>query len=297
MEQIPQQLTQWLQDNALAILGWGVLAFVVVRFARPIIHRILLRVMTVPDANLEGPARAAEVTKRVDTLEDVLSRLVKYAVVIAIVIVAFSLFDLWALLAGVGILAAGLTLAGQPIVLDYLTGMLLLFEGPFYIGDVVTINGVQGTVEEIGLRRTTVRDVSGTVHSIANGEMRITSNMTRYYAHAVVDIVGVPAADVEKAIEVMNAVGVEIAADEEWKDSFLETPTYRSTIAFTDLGVTLRMSGRVVPSDRWRVASEMRRRLSLGLSKAGVAPNHRLLSPMPTDAQAGGTGAPPSPMA
>lgn len=296
MEAVPQQALQWLQDNALAILGWGVLALLVVRFARPIIHRILVRVMSVQAAQLEGPARAAEVTKRVDTLEDVLSRLVKYAVVIAVVIVAFSLFDLWALLAGLGILAAGLTLAGQSIVLDYLTGILLLFEGPFYIGDVVTINGVQGTVEEIGLRRTTLRDVSGTVHSIANGEMRITSNMTRYYAHAVVDIVGVPVPDVEKAIEVMNTVGTELAADEEWKDSFLEAPTYRSTLAFTDLGVTLRMGGRVVPSDRWRVASEMRRRLSVGLAQAGVAPNHRLLSPIPSETVMGSdAAAPPMP--
>jgi small conductance mechanosensitive channel len=294
MEQVPQQALQWLQDNALAILGWGLLALLAVRFARPIIHRILVRVMSVQAAELEGPARAAEVAKRVDTLEDVLSRLVKYAVVIAVVIVLFSLFDLWALLAGLGILAAGLTLAGQSIVLDYLTGILLLFEGPFYIGDVVTINGVQGTVEEIGLRRTTLRDASGTVHSIANGEMRITSNMTRYYAHAIVDIVGVPAADVEKTIEVMNTVGVEMAADEEWKGSFLEAPTYRSTLAFTDLGVTLRMGGRVVPSDRWRVASEMRRRLSIGMASAGIAPNHRLISPMPTDTTPGAPGPPPS---
>ncbi len=293
MEQVSQQALQWLQDNALAILGWGILAFVLVRFARPIIHRILMRVMSVPAAELEGPARAAEVKKRVDTLEDVLTRLVKYAVVIAVVIVAFSLFDLWALLAGLGILAAGLTLAGQSIVLDYLTGILLLFEGPFYIGDVVTINGVQGTVEEIGLRRTTLRDASGTVHSIANGEMRITSNMTRYYAHAVVDIVGVPVADVEKAIEVMNTVGIEMAADEEWKGSFLEAPAYRSTLAFTDLGVTLRMGGRVVPSDRWRVASEMRRRLSVGLAQAGVAPNHRLLSPIPAETAMGSDAAAP----
>ena len=145
-----------------------------------------------------------------------LLRLVKYGVAIAFLILALTIFDLWPVVAGLGIIIAGLAVAGQSIVLDYLTGILLLFEYPFSIGDVVSINGVEGTVEEIGLRRVTVRDVSGTVHTIANGEIRITSNLTRYYANAVVDVVGVPVADVDRAIEVMSAVGAQLAADEAW---------------------------------------------------------------------------------
>ena len=278
MEEFGQQIIAWVEDNALAVLLWGVALFVLVRLARPIIHRVLVRVIKVP-AQADGPDRSNEVTKRVTTLEDVLLRLVKYGVVIAFLILALTIFDLWPVVAGLGIIIAGLAVAGQSIVLDYLTGILLLFEYPFSIGDVVSINGVEGTVEEIGLRRVTVRDVSGTVHTIANGEIRITSNLTRYYANAVVDVVGVPVADVDRAIEVMSAVGAQLAADEAWSAQLLETPEYRATTAFTDLGVTLRMSGRVLPGERWRVASELRRRISQSLAEAGIAPNHRLISP------------------
>jgi len=143
---------------------------------------------------------------------------------------------------------------------------------------VVSINGVEGTVEEIGLRRTTVRDVTGTVHTIANGEIRITSNLTRYYANAVVDVVGIPEGDVERAIEVMNQVGAQIAADDEWKSRLLETPTFAATTAFTDLGATIRMTGRVLPADRWRVAAELRRRLSIALADSGITPNRRSMA-------------------
>ena len=286
MEAFGQQIVAWVEDNALAVLLWGVALFAVVRLARPIIHRVLTRVIKVP-AEADGPDRSNEVAKRVTTLEDVLLRLVKYGVAIAFLILALTIFDLWPVVAGLGIIIAGLAVAGQSIVLDYLTGILLLFEYPFSIGDVVSINGVEGTVEEIGLRRVTVRDVSGTVHTIANGEIRITANLTRYYANAVVDVVGVPVADVDRAIEVMGAVGAQLAEDEEWSPQLLETPEYRATTAFTDLGVTLRMSGRVLPGARWRVASELRRRLSLALADAGIAPNHRLISPSPPAPPAG----------
>ena len=278
-----QGVITWLQDNALTLAFWALVLLLILRFAKGIIHRLLVRMMKahITRDGEAGDDRTGDMERRVATLEDILSRVVRYAVIFAFVAVAFTLLDLWPVLAGVGLLAAALTLAGQPIVLDYLSGILLLFEGPYSIGDVINTNGLEGTVEEIGLRRTVLRDASGTVHSIANGEIRINSNLTRYYASAVVDVVGIGESDVGRAIEVMNRVGAEIAADPEWADSLLEAPQYVSTTAFTDLGVTLRMVGRVLPTDRWKVASELRRRLSIGFAEAGVVPNRRPIGAAP----------------
>ena len=278
-----QSAATWLQDNALALAFWAIVLLLILRFAKGIIHRLLVRMMKAQltrDGEV-GDDRSGDLERRVSTLEDILSRLVRYAVIFAFIAVLFTLFDWWPVVAGLGLVAAALTLAGQPIVLDYLSGILLLFEGPYSIGDVISTNGIEGTVEEIGLRRTVLRDASGTVHSIANGEIRINSNLTRYYASAVVDVVGIGESDVGRAIEVMNQVGAEIAADPEWADSLLEDPKYVSTIAFTDLGVTLRMVGRVLPSDRWKVASELRRRLSVRFAEAGVVPNRRPIGAAP----------------
>ncbi|HET9416688.1 MAG TPA: mechanosensitive ion channel family protein [Candidatus Limnocylindria bacterium] len=278
-----QGVITWLQDNALTLAFWALVLLLILRFAKGIIHRLLVRMMKahITREGEAGDDRTGDMERRVATLEVILSRLVRYAVIFAFVAVAFTLLDLWPVLAGVGLLAAALTLAGQPIVLDYLSGILLLFEGPYSIGDVINTNGMEGTVEEIGLRRTVLRDASGTVHSIANGEIRINSNLTRYYASAVVDVVGIGESDVGRAIEVMNRVGAEIATDPEWADSLLEAPQYVSTTAFTELGVTLRMVGRVLPTDRWKVASELRRRLSIGFAEAGVVPNRRPIGAAP----------------
>ena len=278
-----QGVITWLQDNALTLAFWALVLLLILRFAKGIIHRLLVRMMKahITREGEAGDDRTGDMERRVATLEVILSRLVRYAVIFAFVAVAFTLLDLWPVLAGVGLLAAALTLAGQPIVLDYLSGILLLFEGPYSIGDVINTNGMEGTVEEIGLRRTVLRDASGTVHSIANGEIRINSNLTRYYASAVVDVVGLGESDVGRAIEVMNRVGAEIATDPEWADSLLEAPQYVSTTAFTELGVTLRMVGRVLPTDRWKVASELRRRLSIGFAEAGVVPNRRPIGAAP----------------
>jgi small conductance mechanosensitive channel len=86
-------------------------------------------------------------------------------VVAAAIAVVLAVFDLWSVLAGLGLVLAALTLAGQAIILDYLMGILILVEGQYFKGDVVQLGTIEGTVEEVGLRRTVVRDPSGTVHS------------------------------------------------------------------------------------------------------------------------------------
>jgi small conductance mechanosensitive channel len=269
-------LVEWLEAHAVGLVVWGVALFLVYRFARPLIHRLLMRVVRASSTQSDVPAEsAAEVAKRVEMVEDLLARVLRLGVVLAGVVLLFSVFDLWPVLAGLGLVAAALTLAGQSIVLDYLMGILILLEGPYYKGDVIAVGGIEGTVEEVGIRRTIVRDTSGTVHAISNGEIRIASNLTRVYASAVVDIGGIRDRDIERAIGVMDRVGAELAADAAWMDRILEPPKYVSTTAFTDLGVTLRMSGRVRPADRWTVAAELRRRLAAAFAEADVVPNRR----------------------
>ncbi len=266
-----QTAISWLQDHALGLVFWGVLLLVVYHFARPAVHRLLLRVVRPPEVTADlGVDESAEVQKRVATLEDLLTKLIRFGVVVAIGVLLLSLFDAWSVVAGLGIVAAAITLAGQSIVLDYLTGILLFVEGPYFKGDVVMLGGIEGTVEEVGLRRTIVRDVRGTVHSISNGEIRIASNETRIFGTSIVDVAGIAVGDVEAAIEAMNRVGEELAADPEWGPLMLETPSYTATTAFTNAGATLRMAGRVRPAQRAIVDAEVRRRLAAALAEAGV---------------------------
>jgi small-conductance mechanosensitive channel len=275
-------LIAWLSANGLP-LAIGVLAVALAyRWARPAVHRVMERALHVQTEQIgDDPLLIAEATKRVETIEDLVDRLLRVAVLVAIAIVVLAVFDLWPLLAGLGLVVAGVTLAGQSIVLDYLMGILLLLEGQFYKGDVVRIGAVEGTVLEVGFRRTTVRDNRGIVHSISNGLIRESANLTRTYAVATIEIDGIADRDVEPAIEVLEAVGAELAADPEWSDRIIEAPAYAGTTQLTSAGATLRLRGRVHPDVRRRLEQEMRRRVAKEFHARGIEPIRPVAAPPP----------------
>jgi moderate conductance mechanosensitive channel len=276
-------LIGFLDDNWLALLFWSVLAFLAFRLVRPLVGRIADRVLRTRQEQGMDPAELNELRKRLATVEDLVARLLRAVLLLVVVVVILTLLDLVSVILALGLLLAGIAIAGQSIVLDYLMGVLILVEGQFYVGDWVAIASsnvtVQGTVEEIGLRRTVLRDVSGTVHSISNGEIRVSSNMTRIYAVLQVEIPILPETDLEKAIAVTNRVGEEMAADPEWKDRLLEAPKYASIPSVTDLGVTLRAAGRVQGADRFLAASDLRRRLLVAYAAEGITVAQRLRPP------------------
>jgi moderate conductance mechanosensitive channel len=292
-------LTDWLSTNGVVLAVVAIVLFLVYRWARPAIHRLLVNVMHAQAVTLgEGPDRHSEIDRRVATIEDLLAKVLRFTVVATLIVVVLGIFDLWSVLAGLGLLLAAITLAGQSIVLDYLMGFLILVEGQYFKGDTISVGAIEGTVEEVGLRRTVVRDSHGVVHSISNGTIRVSSNLTRIFAVAVVDIEGVQHGDVDRVIAMMDEVGRDVAADPAWVDIIVETPAYRSTPALTEQGVTLRMDAKVRTQGRWTVPAELRRRMALSLAAAGVrlhrgsgAPTGQDVS-ITTDVTGTGGGAP-----
>ncbi len=227
----PDEVVGFLEAHWFALIFWSVVALIVFRLVRPVVDRIGERIIRSREKQGIDPAELNELRKRLSTIEDLVSKLLRAAVLFVIVVVLLTLLDLVSVVVALGVVFAGLAIAGQSIVLDYLMGILILVEGQFYVGDWVSIATnnvvVSGTVEEIGLRRTILRDVSGTVHSVSNGEVRVSSNLTRVYAVLQVEIPLVPEADLEKAIGVTNRVGAEMYADPEWSTRLLEAPALR----------------------------------------------------------------------
>ena len=292
-----EQLVGWLSVNWLGILVIAITVFLIWRFGRPFIHRAVLGLLDAQERAMPTGAPVEELHKRAATLEDLANRLIRVFLVLALVFMVFGLFNLWSVIAGLGLFLAALTLAGQSVILDYIMGLLIIMEGQYFKGDTISVGGVEGEVEEVGLRRTVLRDTQGTVHSISNGTIRVSSNLTRIFAVAFVDIEGVKNRDVEAVIAIMDRVGKEIAADPAWAELIVEAPHYRSTPAFTDLGVTLRMSAKVRPAGRWSVPAELRRQMALAFTSAGIRLNRRTgathKDPGPED-DASGTGSSPT---
>lgn len=265
------QIADWLQRHGIPTLVLLVIAVIVLRATRPMVQRALLGVLRRRrPSSPEAEPTADELAKRVATVEDLVASALRFAVVVATLLVLLTWFDLLPVIAGFGVILAALTLAGQSIVLDYLMGILIVLEGPYYKGDWVQIGGAEGEVEEIGLRRTTLRDASGTVHSVSNGLVRVASNLTRVFARMQVDLTIPFETDLDEATRVVNEVGQAMAADPEWSDRLLEPPTLTRVPGLSDLGPTIRIAGKVRAADRWAAPSELRKRLLAAFQAKGI---------------------------
>jgi small-conductance mechanosensitive channel len=265
----------WIAAHGLALIVGVLILFVLYRFAQPLVHRLVSGVLHAQQATLatEG-APDEELQKRAATLEALLIKLIRAAFVFGLIVLVLAVFDLWELLAGLGLFAAALTLAGQAIVLDYLMGILILVEGPYFKGDWIAVDAqstpVEGEVTEIGLRRTVIRDGLGAEHSISNGLIRLSSNLTRVYSVVTVDVQILRAQDIERAIAIAATAGQELDDDPELKGRLLDTPTDTAVLALTLDGATIRVQRRVPPSLRGRAGSELRRRLATAFAAEGI---------------------------
>src|SRR5215212_7494999 len=237
-----------LRDNALQVAIIVVVALVVLRFARLAIHGIIKALLD-REAS-EGTAQelsAIEVRKRMDTLDQLGGNVIRFFVVVIaglMVLRSFGL-DIGPAVAGLGVVGIAVGFGAQSLVRDYLSGALILVENHFSKGDVVTVAGVTGTVEDFSLRRTTLRDLDGVVHTVPNGEIHVASNLTRVWSRIHQDVTVTHGTDIDAAIGVVDAVGREMAGDPTWKRRVLEAPRVDRISELGESGVTLKVLGTV----------------------------------------------------
>jgi len=215
-----------------------------------------------------------DIEKRQRTLVVLFANIWKTAVItVAILLITGKLFpglDFAPLFAGAGIFGVALGFGAQSLVKDFLSGIFIISENQYRVGDIVDIEGAAGTVERIGSRSTVLRDVDGNVHYLPNGMVQHVINKTMGYSMArfVIDLH--PSSDMEKVIKIINKTGEKLAAEEKWQSKIIEAPSFVSVGAFTSTSVAVLISGKTQPSDQWAVTSEMRRRLLVEFEKSNI---------------------------
>jgi small conductance mechanosensitive channel len=174
------------------------------------------------------------------------------------------------ILAGAGIVGVALGLGAQHLVRDFLSGLFMLLEDQYGVGDTVTIGDAEGTVEAVGLRITTVRDPTGAVWYIRNGEIQKLANKSQGWALVMVDM-PVGFADVDEASEVLRTAATEWAESEEWRDQVIEPPEVLGVEEVTTDSAILRTTVKTPAEAQWRAARDLRGRLTEALAEAGIA--------------------------
>jgi small conductance mechanosensitive channel len=213
-----------------------------------------------------------EVEQRIDTLTSVIYRTAWIVAVVAGMITILPEFGInaSALLAGAGLIGLAVGFGAQSLVKDVIAGLFILIENQYGRGDVVTIAGVGGTVEDVNLRRTLIRDLDGTQHSVPNGEIVVASNKTQIFSR-MNEVVGVSYGDnLEQVFAVINKVGEEMASDAAWSEDIISVPKVLGIDGFGDSSVDIRVLADTQPGRQWDVTREFRLRIKLAFDKEGI---------------------------
>jgi small conductance mechanosensitive channel len=268
------------------------ITLIALRAARLLVHAI---VKTLLDREAtEGTAQelsAVELKKRMDTLDALGSRVIQSFVVIIAVLMILDILDLniGPAIAGIGVVGIAVGFGAQSLVRDYFNGALILIENQFSLGDVITIAGVTGTVEDFSLRRTTLRDLDGVVHTVPNGEIHVASNRTRTWARINEDVTVAYGTDIDKAIGAVDRVGQSLKEDPVWRRRVLEPPRVDRVEALGEFGITLKILGSVRAIDQWSAGGELRRRLLAAFAEEGIeiaSPQRVIVTAQPPHAAA-----------
>jgi small conductance mechanosensitive channel len=262
-----------LKDPVLPILVIVVVAYVLIRASRLFVRGIVKALMD--REATEGTAQelsAVELTKRMDTLDELGANVLRFFVVVIAGLIALDSIglEIGPAVAGLGIVGVAVGFGAQHLVKDYLNGSLILIENQFSKGDVIRVAGVAGTVEDFSLRRTTLRDLDGVVHTVPNGEIAVASNLTRVWSRINQDVTVAYGTDIDRAIAVVDSVGREMASDPAWKRRVLETPRVDRVAALGEYGVTLKILGTVRATEQWAAAGELRKRLLAAFKANGI---------------------------
>ena len=175
------------------------------------------------------------------------------------------------LIASAGIVGVALGFGAQSLVKDFLSGVFLIFEDQYGVGDSVTFGDVSGTIEAVSLRVTRVRDVDGTVWYLRNGEILKVGNQSQNWSRSVLDIpVGVRE-DIVKVRAVLKEVAHQLWEDPDYRKDIIEEPEVWGVQSLGPDAVVVRVTFKTLPQQQWKVSREMRERVKAAFDKKGIA--------------------------
>lgn len=285
-----EEVLAWLAGAPLQIL----LTIVVAVVARALVHRAITgfvagsiargdaaraaRGSTVGARAERVIARATGIAherhrQRTTTMGSLLRSISTFVITTITVLTIMSIVGvpLGPVLASAGVGGVALGFGAQSLVKDFLSGIFMILEDQYGVGDLVDTGEAIGTVEEVSLRVTRLRDYQGVVWYVRNGEIIRIANRSQGWATAMVDLPFSYREDVERVTEIITAAVAEMDSDERWAEMLLEEPRVLGVESITGGTVTVRVLARCAPDQHWGVQREIRRRVKDAFDREGIA--------------------------
>ena len=265
---MPSSFSHWVDltvPNVLRLVGILLIALVLNRLLRALTHLIIK-----PAATQTRQSQLREQQTR--TLAGIVYSAGSKIVWLIALLTALNEFKINILpavtFAGLASLALGF--GAQTLVRDVISGFYIVLEDQFVVGDTIQIADYVGRVEHLTLRRTVIRDPRGALVTIANGEIRTVSNLSRDWSQAFVDVSLSPESSVDKAMQALEAAAAALRDDASWAPALVDGPRILGLQNFDRTASTIRLQVRTAPTRQDEVAMELRRRIQLELHRRGI---------------------------
>ena len=277
------QVYDWVIGTPVLILI-TVVSGIIVRW---LLHRVINRVVATTTtranerlAKLPGASRALQAVgvagertiQRAETMGALLRSITTFAVYTIVVLTVMSLIGipLGPLLASASIGGVALAFGAQSLVKDFLSGVFMIIEDQYGVGDVIDTGEVIGTVENVSLRITQLRDANGMTWYVRNGEILRIGNRTQGWSTATVDIQIAYDEDVERALRVIRDVVSTMGEEDVWKPVLLERPNVTGVESMGNGAITIRVLAKTIANEQFGLQREVRERVKRAFDREGV---------------------------
>jgi small-conductance mechanosensitive channel len=259
-------LKTWAFDSGLRVVLIAVIAYALVRTTALLVRRFEHQVSQ--GTTLDALERA----KRARTLGSLVHNVASVSItIVAVLLILDQLgINITPVLTGAGIAGLAVGFGAQTLVRDIISGFFLILEDQVRVGDVASINGVGGLVEDITLRTIVLRDEEGAVHVFPNGAITTLANRSKDFSYYVVSLPVPYHEDPDRVASIVRAVGDEMQKDTRFGPFVLEPVEIMGVDSYDDWAMRLKFRIKTVPLKQWDVGREMRRRLRKALDAAGV---------------------------
>jgi small-conductance mechanosensitive channel len=258
----------WFMSTGIRVIVIIAIAVAVYLICRPIIRSVIKRIVSHRMAGEDE----TDIQQRTDTLSSILVKIAGIIILIIAVITILPEFgvNITSLIAAIGIGGLAIAFAAQNLIRDFISGFFILLEDQYSIGDVVSIAGIAGVVEDITLRRTVLRDLDANVHSVPNGKVELSTNMTKKYSRVNLNVSVGYNENLKHVIDIINEICQEMAKDPQWKDDFITTPSVLRVDNLGDSGIDIKILGDTKPAKQWAITGELRLRLKDEFDREGI---------------------------